>query len=1050
MRGRTYPFIGLLERCLMHGIRGRRIRASSDKNYKTLSGGRKSMLPTRSKAALVLVTLTLFSFTRMKIPQIESIYRLLSHCSDALSFISLVDVGDHNGATLKSIRDLPPIAARRNVPSYILLCNEFVRRVDTYGENLNAINTNFGLEEDDSVCTDWAAPHISLIEMIASTVVGHAAARYKVTYKHNCGAAKYKDTSVLLGTDWTTIQQIFPVSSLVLDENSITEAEIYNVCQKCSQEFQQNNDNSVHHGANPSWFDPQETHHCILDPRTNTNSEQARTESQRFVLGRTIPSLKDRLLLASVANTVDEVDSEEDPRSYVSSSGNNLDSYYGSPHKDVVIYIEEGSMEMEHAAYEKHIHDQGVSSISIHLHPFCALQEICRIQGELLHKYLTKFHPSIPVTIDTVTSTAAAYSVMVLAKYLICPPGTTGCLIPAVSKGADTVAFIGESEDRPNTYRYFDFMKGNSDHLQVATVGTLTRKRLPDNNVEEEVFTNNERANTQDIVRTAPSEEALNIWKEDFSKTGFRDGCMEARGSIGSWEQDFSYDSLKDKNAQKLRGSSLDGVMVSDRFGGGTSMFHDISKRAERSIGGGRDDGDSNDGRDDDDSEDIREYPSTPSTPKSSSQYTYDDPCEMDFLNLKGLCLIMEFMSLSVITFVGDSYTQDMVTSFWDLLGLPADENPGNYDPQDTEDYERQTVRRTVTCENAKQHQFDIVFSPNENLVTDVEPVPVSGEVGDLYVDPAPIDQSTYGSTTTTTSATSATNAWTTPYATAPLTQQRANPMVPGSQPVYNNNCGCVPFMSQYQSNIQPPPPQPTIEEGYISKPRAKQFISVPMQPQQQPQYFQQQTQYIQEDPQYFPKQNRQIFVAGQRSVGYDQFCEQFDTFGQTVNQAVNPQDIVFMRSAMPQHGSCGCQACGRRTEEVHNMTEEEITMANGYMARSIHTYRRRTRQMDLLTYSPILSQKPRIHMLDVSHMTRSHPHAIASSAKNDHGRKLCQAQGMKMAPMVDSWNHLLYSNMQDMAMAQSQAVPHVRTMAAPPGTPYSYAIPQYQRSYFP
>lgn len=142
------------------------------------------------------------------------------------------------------------------------------------------------------------------------------------------------------------------------------------------------------------------------------------------------------------------------------------------------------------------------------------------------------------------------------------------------------------------------------------------------------------------------------------------------------------------------------------------------------------------------------------------------------------------------------------------------------------------------------------------------------------------------------------------------------------------------------------------------------------------------------------------------------------------------------------------CRICGRRTEETDSMTAEEIEKANDFMSQSIHEYRRRTKQTDILTYNPLISQKPQLHFLDVSRMTSTHPHAKASSPENDHGRKLCQANGYDTAPMVDTWNHVLYSNMRDIAMAQmaGQTGPQARTMGAPPGSPYSYPIPLYQQ----
>jgi len=1015
------------------------------------------MRTTRSKATMALMTLTLFSLTRMKIPHIESVYRLLSSCSPSSK--SYIHLGD--------LENLPPIIARREKPSHIILCEQLLtRRNIAISNGLEAITTKYGLTEDESVCTDWAAPHASLLEMFASTVVGHVAAKYQVTYQHNCGAEKLKKKSVVDGNDWTTIQQIFPVSSLVLDDNSISEDEILGLCYGCIEEFKQL-ETKQNTNVNPLWYDPEETHHCILDPRKslplNFDDEvdlevnaKMRSGASFSVMAKSIDSVQDRVLLAIKSNKVDERGDDLDLRPLFVShaydrndTGESTESLPNSDHdsdhdeNDVVIYIERESMTMNLAAYSKHIDNLSVTSIFIHLQTLCAKDIPCYKHGIELHTYLSNRYTFVTVTIDVISSTAEVFSCLVLARYLICPPGTTGCLIPAMSKASETYAFIGESTARSNTLNYFDIMPNYGDQLTIATVDALTRNRLSPDDDNEENYSNTQRSVP---LQDTPLDSPLSM-EDAFSNTGFRDGCLETTAKNGSWESDFSYDSLKNNDAKNLRGSSLDGVMVSERFGGGTPLFHDISQKG---AGGGGDTDDAMDER-------MRAIGKVP-------VWREDNPeCEMEFLTLEGLCEVVTMMQLTVIHFVGDKYTKDMLRSFWNLLNLPEGDNPGNSDSKSQEDRER-----TVKCEK-ENRKFDIVFTSNKKLVTDLEGDEQKNEEKPVvapYVPPVQTDYGAYESTAVTNTA----SHWNDPYSVVPQITPNfysgaGMPGGPQPQPPYSNSCGCVPFIDQYQANVvysepAPPPPQPVIEQGYIPKPRAKQFISVPLQHQPQQQYFQQQQRYFQPQPQQqyfqpqpqpqdFVKQNRQIVMAGQGDTNYADWCKQFDAFGQRVNQAVNPQDIVMMRSAVPPHGSCGCQTCGRRTEEKDTMTEEEIIMANDYMARSIAKYRRRTGQTDLLTYNPMQSQKPQIHMLDVSHMTRSHPHAKASSAENDHGRKLCQAQGLTTAPMVDSWNHLFYNNMKDMAMAQSYAVPQVRTMAAPPGTPYAYAHPPY-KNYFP
>ena len=194
------------------------------------------------------------------------------------------------------------------------------------------------------------------------------------------------------------------------------------------------------------------------------------------------------------------------------------------------------------------------------------------------------------------------------------------------------------------------------------------------------------------------------------------------------------------------------------------------------------------------------------------------------------------------------------------------------------------------------------------------------------------------------------------------------------------------------------------------------------------------------------------MIVAGMSpNMSYEQYCNQFNDFGRGLVDNINPNDVVVLRSGMAPHGACaGCATCGRRTKESQVMSQDELKAANDYMIRAVDEYRRRTRQLDMTQYDPSRSGKPNIHFLDVSSMTYSHPHAQASSPDNEHSRKLCQSQQMQTAPMYDSWNHLLYSNMRDLAaaeMGQAQGPGGLSSpfyQSAPQGSPYQNGVPFY------
>jgi len=1094
MRGSIYSLFGSLNQYLavLHSMRLGRIRDIGKRNSSRSRFQRNNIWVKRRNIGLALVILTLFSIFRTKTPiqidaiyrtlRIDSIKRLLSACyPNYLSYVSLEQIS----ALRAIIMSLPITRRQRDVPTHIILCNEFIRRREVVRTG-GTLSTQFSLTEDESVCTDWAAPHASLMEIMASTVVGHTAAPYRITYRHNCGAADDNEQMIVDGTDWTTIQQSFPLSSLVLDNGSINEEEIAQLCTGCINNFSPSS-NDGRDAVNPPWYDPEETHHCILDPRTTKNinddgrmdlgaNAKQRNEAPQLVIGRVLQSVQDRLLLAAVEQKMEGevnegtrsfVSGEEGSRSFVSGLDDGaLPDSTPKEYNDAIIYMEEGSLPMTGVQYQKHI-PSFVQNIAIFLHPLCATSDQCRSHAEKVQSYLTDRYTAGTVSLAVVTSTAEAYSKMVLSRYLICSPGTTGCLIPAMSKKDGTVAVMGESPHRPNTFQYFDFVSGYGNQLQVATVDFSAvsgyDSEIDDSEIENDDGLAEEELHNERAKDTSILDNQIISLDEIFGRSGFRDGCLETRGNMGSWEQDFSYDSLLNEEAANLRGSSVQGV-ISNRYAKGNSMFHDVHLKKAADV------------------EDhkalqvqqLRAIEKEDDTPMSVWTEENED-CNLDILNLVGLCQIMAVMKLSVIQFVGDEYTRDMVISFWKLLGLPDADNPG-LEPNTGNGLP--SYRKTVTCfahdDNKDNYLFDVVFTPNENLVTDDTPEPVPDvSPATPYVPPIapyvpPVNRN-FGEYQTLEPT------WfNDPYGmygmqsgqSLMLNEQRS---IGAGLPTQSNYCECVPFMQQYQSNImysEPMPPAQPLNQNqrtFIANPQNQgtQYTNVPIQPPHVNRYNEVQLPQI-------PDQNRQIIMAGLNpNLSYEQWCQQYNTFGQQVGQYVNPNDIVVMRSAIAPHGSCGCQRCGgfrRRTEEAgnttralkegeHSMTLEEIELANKYMIESINEYRRRTKQHDLLAYSPHISGKAQIHFLDVSHMTHSHPHAKASTGDSDHGRKLCQAQGLDTAPMVDSWNHMFYSNMKEMARGQvaAGAAPQVWNKNAPPGSPYSYAYaasPNYQPMY--
>ena len=170
----------------------------------------------------------------------------------------------------------------------------------------------------------------------------------------------------------------------------------------------------------------------LITPIAIHPTEQTRQEKTLEVLRSVLPTLKDRLQFMAV---------DHYPRSSPPP---------GETESGVVIYMDEMSLPVPFYVYSKHI-PEFVSSIHILLHPHCATVKLkthdymCVDHGRNLRRFLALLYPNSNVHLDIVSSTAATQSRMILAKTLICPPGTVGCLLPALAKAEGTYATMVDS-----------------------------------------------------------------------------------------------------------------------------------------------------------------------------------------------------------------------------------------------------------------------------------------------------------------------------------------------------------------------------------------------------------------------------------------------------------------------------------------------------------------------------------------------------------------------------------------------------------------------------
>lgn len=889
----------------------------------------------------------------------------------------------------------PSIPGRRPIPSHIELCQAFLQRRDYHIDGAQ-LEGHVHVTEDESVCADWSTPFQSLLQIFSGEVINQVSQKYGVTYSHDCQRTHVPGTED--GLDWTTIQQEFPPSGLVLDDGSVTEQEVVDLCKGCLAGFnsEQATASVNEHNPNPNWFNPHSTHHCIMYPgtsRTIVNAEQEldlaavqqqRERAQHAPLGKVFRTIQDRLKLAASKHKLENIPSQ------------NLADGTGIEDEEefdgAVIYLDEGSMPMSRLQVAKNI-PKTVKSISILIGPLCLSAEwedgeTCINYANTLKNGLQQTYPDAEVDLDVAVSSAAATSRMIRARTLVCPPGTSACLIPAMAKEEASVAVVGESTRRFNTEQFFDFLSASDYSLQIANVDNAN---IQNKNVGRSQDGNLDLTDVLDLFATDSRTES--------SGSKYVDGCVELRGRIGDWEQDYVYADLASEKNALLRGSSVEDVVASAEQG-----------QRGRSI----------------DNENVNEG--------LFRSWTDGNPeCGLDMLNVHGLCEIVHAMKLGVVQFVGDEYTEEMVKSFWALLGID-DGDLGEVTPTTTDP---KKYRKTVHCPEQKI-SFDIVFTPNESLTDLPDPTPIERTNPNRYVPvSAPVAAPvvvggrtsytgpgvTYGGNWGRTGGTG--SCWMDPYGSGcgcdPAGTMRTVVPVQPPMPQYNSACNCIPFQQQYQYNYATAMQQPMtmpVQSGVPVAGRSGFATGVV-------------------GGGYPYASGRQFIVGGVTpNQPIDQFVNSIDQFGRTVTNTVDSNDIVVLRTgvAVPE----AYEGNRRRTKKTNAMTQEEIQEANDYLHRSVHEYRRRARQTDLLSYDPAKSKMPYVHVLDVAHMTHSHPLANAGP----EGRRHLE----KVPNLYDNWNHLLYTNMRDIAAAElaRQSKINAKQHSAPLGSPYENAIPIY------
>jgi len=363
-------------------------------------------------------------------------------------------------------------------PSHISLCKELIKRnndseskeedsVTPTNPFLNKIQTNgvFEVHESEDICTDWERPHSSLMRIISSSIIANVGGRFNLSYKHGC------HSSIPFGSelefDVTTVQQIFPQNPMPLNENIVSLGEVvFDLCQSCIDEHS-------NLGDLPSEDNREDTHHCFLfpnkgeahtgsvqDEESYSTTEEVLDEGGHIVntaLEAVLPLVRNRLYHASI---------DWSPRAHIPSH---------DPKSGAVIYIDATqSLPIPFHFFHPRIPSH-VTHVSIISSPACVTSKIgskdCYTYAFQLQQYLQNKYLGIDVSLDLMSSTAAAYSRMILSHTLICPPGTITCLFPALAREITKESIIFESSNRPSTFHWFNYLaKSKSRSISIIPV----------------------------------------------------------------------------------------------------------------------------------------------------------------------------------------------------------------------------------------------------------------------------------------------------------------------------------------------------------------------------------------------------------------------------------------------------------------------------------------------------------------------------------------------------------------------------------------------------
>ncbi len=202
------------------------------------------------------------------------------------------------GDIVVTMPPVPPISERIDPPSYVQLCQEFINRSEAgvneisgdeerNGNNGGGIRGVFSVVEDESICTDWEAPHYNILSIYASSLIAAVGKGLGLRYKHNCRRhipKMHNDPS--RHYDYTSVQALLPENLIAsTDAEKVTPELVTELCNRCIWDYENVDQLEYKSGV---------THHCILMP----DEDSARSvidKNMELPMVSILPSLIDRL-----------------------------------------------------------------------------------------------------------------------------------------------------------------------------------------------------------------------------------------------------------------------------------------------------------------------------------------------------------------------------------------------------------------------------------------------------------------------------------------------------------------------------------------------------------------------------------------------------------------------------------------------------------------------------------------------------------------------------------------------------------------------------------